>query len=319
MVSVAPAGAIQIEITGDTTGFVTGNLPNDATGDLDATVNVNPNWTPVFNTWEISADPGIGTASINASTGEWVYVIDPAEFAALDNGELAADVFEVTITAYVLNPSGQLRTETETQLVSIGIEGVCFALGTLIDTIVGPVPVEKLKVGDLVVTADRGLQPIRWIEGNRVGSAKLRDNPGLRPVRVAAGALGPGVPRRDLCVSQQHRIVVSGPAVQLLFGESEALVAAKSLCGWPGIDIVPTVESVVYFHILLDQHEILSAEGAPAESVYLGDEALFAMSSEGLQELAGIFGEKIGKMPVGFGNTARKVLRDYESAVLVSA
>lgn len=318
MVSVAPDGAVQIDITGDTTGFVTGNPPNDATGDLDATVNVSPNWTPLFNTWEISADPGIGTASINASTGEWVYVIDPVEFAALDNGELAADVFEVTITAYVLNPGGQLRTETETQLITIAIEGVCFALGTLIDTAVGPVPVEKLKVGDLVVTADHALQPIRWIEGDRVSSARLGDNPGLQPVRIAAGALGPGVPKRDLCVSQQHRIVVSGPVVQLLFGEAEALVAAKSLCSWPGIDISLTAGPVVYFHILLDRHEILSAEGTPAESLYLGDEALCAMSSEGLQELAEIFREKLGNMPDGFGSTARRVLRDYEAAVLGS-
>jgi VCBS repeat-containing protein len=322
LVSITPApfAAIQIDITGDSTGYVAGVIPNDAKGDLDATVTLpSPGWTPFLTTWQISNDPGIGTATINASTGEWVYVVDPAEFDALDNGEIVSDVFEVTATAYAFNPGGNLQFETDTQLVTISIEGVCFVLGTLIETVLGPVPVEKLKAGDLVKTADHGPQPIRWLEGNEISPSRMKMNPSLFPVRIKAGALGQDLPHRDLYVSQQHRILVSGPSVQLNFAVTEVLVAAKSLCGWPGIDIVETDHTVGYFHILLDNHEILEAEGAPAESLYLGDEAMVSMSSDGLQELAEIFGGAEFDLPEGITHTARSLVRDYEAKLLTPA
>lgn len=319
MVSNAPRDAIQIDITGDTAGNVTGEPPNDATGDLDATVTLpNPGWTYFATTWDISGDPGIGTATINGA-GEWVYTVDPAEFDDLDNGEIVFDTFEVTATAYAFSPGGNLQYDTETQIVTIEIEGVCFVFGTLIETLNGPVRIEQLKVDDLVMTADNGPQEIRWIESNRVSAKRMEQMPNLRPVRIRAGALGKGIPHRDLYVSQQHRILVSGAAVQLLFGESEVLVAAKSLCTWPGIDIVDEAKPVEYFHILLDRHEILEAEGAPAESLYLGDEALHALSSDGLQELGEIFQGVEQNLPEGFGDAARRLVRDYEAKALEPA
>jgi hypothetical protein len=66
----------------------------------------------------------------------------------------------------------------------------------------------------------------------------------------------------------------------------------------------------------LDRHEVLLAEGAKAESLYLGEEALSAMGSEGLQELAAIFADTPGAMPTGFGAAARKMLKDFEAAML---
>lgn len=319
MVSAAPDDAIFTDITGDIAGSVTGDPPNDATGDLDAEVTLpNPGWSYFTTTWSISDDPDLGTATIN-SDGEWTYTVDPAEFDALDNGEIVTDTFEVTTTVYAFNPGGSLQYDTETQVINISIEGVCFVLGTLIETLMGPVPVEHLKVDDLVMTADSGSQPIRWIESNEVSVERTEEKPSLRPVCVKAGALGHGLPRRDLYVSQQHRLMVSGAAVELLFGEPEVLVAAKALCGWPGIDIVCADESVEYFHILLDHHEILEAEGAPAESLYLGDEALFALSSDGLQELGEIFQGVEQSLPDEFGRAARRMARDYEAKLLVPA
>lgn len=322
MVSVTPApdGAIDINIFGDTSGFVTSEPPNDASGTLDATVEPpNDSWTPLFNRWEISDDPAIGTASIDANTGEWTYTVDPAEFDDLDNGEIALDAFEVTFTAFVFNPGGQLQFETETQTIDIVVEGVCFVLGTLIDTPRGPVAIENLRVGDLVHTKDNGAQPIRWIESSETSVRRMKEKPNLYPVRVKAGALGRGMPRRDLFVSQQHRLLVSGPAVQVLLGEREALVAAKSLCNWPGIDIIEPDGPVHYYHALLDRHEILDAEGAPAESLYLGEEAIVGMSSEGLQELADIFDRAQINSLDEFGGPSCLILRDFEAQLLTPA
>lgn len=164
MASPAPGNVINITIDGDDTGFVTGTPPNDASGDLDDTIDIrNPNYTLVFTTWEVSGDPGLGDASINPFTGEWTYSVDPDEFALIDDGQIVDDTFTVTFTAYAFDQGGALVFETETADVTISIEGVCFTLGTLIDTDRGPVPIEELSVGDRVATLDHGFQPIRWV------------------------------------------------------------------------------------------------------------------------------------------------------------
>jgi VCBS repeat-containing protein len=306
-----------VSIVGDVTGDVTGNPPNVSNGDLDA-VPAFGSLTVVSTAWTISSNGSIGTATINAS-GDWQYVVDSAEFANLDDGEVVFDTFTVSLTATLSTSGGFVFNSSDTQEVTIQIEGVCFVLGTLIETVMGPVPVENLTIGELVKTADHGPQPIRWLEGNEVSPSRMKKNPSLFPVRIKAGALGQDLPRRDLYVSQQHRILVSGPSVQLHFAVTEVLVAAKSLCGWPGIDIVESDQTVEYFHILLDNHEILEAEGAPAESLYLGDEAMVSMSSDGLQELAEIFGGAEFDLPEGITHTARSLVRDYEAKLLTPA
>src|SRR5690606_23050660 len=80
---------------------------------------------------------------------------------------------------------------------------VCFTRGTLIDCADGARPVETLRVGDLVQTLDRGLQPIRWIASRRLG-AELAAQPRLCPIRIRKGALGPGMPAADLPAAPQH-------------------------------------------------------------------------------------------------------------------
>lgn len=78
---------------------------------------------------------------------------------------------------------------------------VCFVAGTLIETEGGFIPVEALKAGDLVVTRDNGLQPIRWIGSVRLNAARLQAQPKLRAIRIKAGVLGPNTPSSDLLVS----------------------------------------------------------------------------------------------------------------------
>ena len=316
---IDPFDAVILTISGDTTGTVTGDPPLPATGDLDGTIGVpNQNWTPIGTFWEISDPPDFGTASINPFTGEWTYEVDPAYYDSLDPGDILTDTFVVRGVGVALNPGGNLIGGEAFQTITIQIEVVCFASGTLIDTPLGPVPVERLEPDDLVLTMDRGAQPIRWVESAHLGPERLADNPKLCPVEIAKGALGPNLPSRTLRVSPQHRMLVNGPLVELLFGETETLVAACHLVGLPGIRMIKPQDGVTYVHVLLDDHEILFAEGAPSESLYLGDEALVAMSSEGLQELGEIFGSKLNSLQQGFPSLARRALRSYEARVLVS-
>ncbi|MBP6678165.1 MAG: Hint domain-containing protein, partial [Paracoccus sp.] len=94
----------------------------------------------------------------------------------------------------------------------------CFTAGTLIEAEAGAVAVENLKVGDRVRTRDHGLKPIRWIETQHLDAQLLAQMPHMRPIRVRAGVLGAGLPRRDLCLSPQHRLVVRNAIVARMFG-----------------------------------------------------------------------------------------------------
>ncbi len=147
----------------------------------------------------------------------------------------------------------------------------CFTPGTLIRTETGEVPVEALRPGMRVVTLDRGGVAVALIHRRHLGGAYLRDRPRHAPVRIAAGALGAGLPRRDLLVSPQHRIMIASPAARRMFGSAEILAPACQLTDWPGIErMTPPGGGVDYIHILLDHHAVILAEGAPAETLFLG-------------------------------------------------
>jgi hypothetical protein len=139
-------------------------------------------------------------------------------------------------------------------------------------------------------TLDNGRQQIRWIGSRKLNLAELILKPHLRPIRISAGALGPGLPDRDLLVSPQHRILVRSKIALRMFNSSEVFVAAKHLMGVDGIDIAHDLNSVNYYHVMCDQHEVVEAEGALAETLYTGPEALKAMSSEAKQEIDDVFG-----------------------------
>ncbi len=169
---------------------------------------------------------------------------------------------------------------------------VCFAQGTMISVEGGSAkPVEDLKQGDLVQTADHGDKAIKWISSRHISSQELADNPKLRPIRIQAGALGNNLPESDLVVSPQHRMLVRSKIAIKMFGEHEVLVAAKHLVLLDGVDVVDDLDEVTYYHFLFDQHEIVFANGAESESLYTGPEALKSLSPEARTEVFTIFPE----------------------------
>lgn len=103
---------------------------------------------------------------------------------------------------------------------------VCFGAGTLITLSDGrETPVEDLEAGDRVLTQHGAAPAIRWIGSRRVSALDQVLNPKLRPIRIRAGALGCGLPRKDLIVSPQHRILVKSVVVSRMFETQEVLVA----------------------------------------------------------------------------------------------
>ncbi|NKX45430.1 Hint domain-containing protein [Roseicyclus persicicus] len=170
----------------------------------------------------------------------------------------------------------------------------CFTAGTRLATPSGWRLIEAMAVGDRVMTQDHGFQPIRWI-----GRTTCRAEGALVPVRISRGALGHGLPDRDLMVSPQHRMLLRSRIAERLIGQREVLVPAKKLLGLPGIALATDLETVTYLHLLFDQHEILFAEGAPTESLLPGPQAIGALGPEAEAELRSLFPdlEAMGVLP----------------------
>lgn len=166
----------------------------------------------------------------------------------------------------------------------------CFCAGTLIDTPRGAVPVQDLRPGDAVLTLDGGPLPLHWVGRRMLGPERLAAQPELRPIRIAAGALGPGIPATDLSVSPQHRILVRSAIAQRMFGAREVLVAARQLLALPGI-AVQDLPQVDYVHILFRGHQIVFSNGAPTESLYPGAEAMKSVGAAARAEILAIFPE----------------------------
>ena len=171
-----------------------------------------------------------------------------------------------------------------------GTTNICFTQGTSFETPDGPRRIEHLRPGDLLITKDNGPQPIRWIWARHCPAEKMRGNPALAPIRIAKGALGSGLPRRDLTVSRHHRLMIFSKIAHRMYGRPEVLAPAKDLTAIKGINEAPITGGITYYHILMGTHEILFAEGAPAESLYLGTQTLHAIEPAARAELRLIFG-----------------------------
>ncbi|PJI86393.1 Hint domain-containing protein [Yoonia maricola] len=206
----------------------------------------------------------------------------------------------LSTTAYTLTgpiPEGTTFSITGTTGNSTGTGAppypsfVCLAAGTMVQTDAGEVAIETLCAGDLVMTLDHGVQPVRWIGSRSLSAAELIEHPHLHPIRIKAGAFATGVPARDLLVSPQHRIFVRSQIAMRMFEETEVLVHAKHLLELPGVDIAQDVDEVTYVHVMCDDHEIILVEGALAETLYTGSEAMKAMSPAARAEIIQIFGD----------------------------
>jgi len=146
----------------------------------------------------------------------------------------------------------------------------CYCAGTRILTDRGEVDVEALSIGDYVLSRNDVLRPIRWLARRSYEGRFLKANRNLLPVCFTQGALGDNVPQRDLWVSPHHAMYIDG-----------ILVEAKDLLNDISIYQADDAEAVDYFHIELDSHDVIVAEGALSET-YLedGDRSMFHNAQE---------------------------------------
>ncbi len=155
-------------------------------------------------------------------------------------GSYAADAFNVTSA-----PGGGVIT---------GESVACFHEGTLIAAEDGEVPVEQLAIGDRVRTADGRLGTVRWLGRRRIRCERQPNPAEVWPVCIEPGAFAPGVPRRRLLLSQDHAVFTAGN-----------LVPIRYLVNGSTIRVQPQ-NVVTYWHIELEHHDVIFAEGLTCES-----------------------------------------------------
>ena len=224
---------------------------------------------------------GPGTVSLAAGVTLSVLPGDAPRGAVAGLGPAAIDLVGAheTIASYaggVLSLTGQqdislylIGSSGETFVARPDGEGgtlitACFAAGTLILTPSGGRSVEDLCAGDLVVTASGRIAALRWAGRRRIDLRRHASAVDVAPIRVRAGAFGHGLPLRDLVLSPDHAVLVDGVLIPIRHLANGVSIAAEQR------------PEVTYFHLELDRHDALLAEGLACES-YLdtGNRAAF--------------------------------------------
>ena len=201
---------------------VTGPSQTQFDGTIQFTVS------SLFGTWTVNGQPLV--SGVNTLTGPQASLVFTSTFYGGNNFKF----FILGLTATVN----------------------CFTAGTAIATPTGPRAVETLDAGDPVLTADGGETTVKWL-GEQHVDTRLTHPAKVNPVRIRAGALGHGLPHRDLLLSPDHAIELDGYLVN-----AGALVNGTTITR----EVQMPREGFSYYHIDTGKHELLMAEGVAAES-----------------------------------------------------
>jgi hypothetical protein len=173
----------------------------------------------------------------------------------------------------------------------------CFLEGTRIRVPLGYAAIEHLNRGDSIIDVNGKRHSILYI-----AKAEITLIPGMEhlyhrwfPVRIPVGTFGEGRPYRDTYLSQQHRILVDGPEVELVLAEQQALAPA---CGFVdfGASLETSLRKITYYHILCEEHVILMANGMPCETLFLGDLLVRGAKTAAKDEAQHFFGDLVARI-----------------------
>jgi hypothetical protein len=236
----------------------TGDIQLSTGGDLVLDVaSIPTTQTIVFAdgaTLEVGGLSGFDAPIQGFAVGDTIIVDTTVPATFSQNGSLIS-VVDNTTTLGVLTFDNVADATTAITTPDALIDRViCFLPGTMIATPSGQRAVEKMSVGDLVVTANGTVRPITWIGTGRVLATRGRRN-AATPVIVSKGALGPNLPYADLRVTKGHAFWFDGVLIPVEF-----LVNHRSI-RWDD-----KAQEVTVYHIELETHDVLLANGAPAES-----------------------------------------------------
>lgn len=194
---------------------------------------------------------------------------------------------------------------------------VCFTHGCNILTAFGDIPIERLQIGDLVHTADNGLQPIRWIGSRDITRTKMQMAPQARPVRIKKGTFGLYMPAQDIWVSQQHQMLLEHDDAKQLFDCASVLAPAKALVNGETVVLEQDTPEVQYIHIMFDEHQIVFVDGIPSESFYPCPGSLMSLTEDDRRLVFDIL-PKLEAHPMSYGPTARPTVAFHKAQMLAA-
>jgi hypothetical protein len=192
-----------------------------------------------------------GVYTATGTAAEITAALDGLVFIPTEGQVALGQTVTTTFTIQDTNTAGATVTDTATSVVATA---VCFCAGTLIRTPAGEVPVEKLAAGDHVVTLSGVARRTVWIGSGKVMVARGRRS-AATPVIVRKGAIAENVPNRDLRVTKGHSFYLD-----------DVLIPVEFLINHRTILWDDWAQEVTIYHVELETHDILLANGAPAES-----------------------------------------------------
>ncbi len=281
----------------------------------DTGIELNGDYEMVVDVLANDSDPTGQALTITEINGVSVSANDTITLASGQTVTLNANG-TITIDNDVLNYGtnsfsytvSDIDGNTDSAFVTFDATPVCFTPGAMIETIRGPVAIEQIKQGDLVITHDNGPRPVRWIGKRTMLASQMH-----APIRFAAGVLGNAT---SFTLSPQHRVLVRDYRAQLYFGEEEVLVPARFLVNGSTITQAAPGE-VTYLHLLFDRHEIITADGVASESYHPGQYSLNELEGRAREELFSVFPE-LRCDPRTYGASARLSLKRHQSALLAA-
>jgi hypothetical protein len=195
----------------------------------------------------------------------------------------------------------------------------CFFKGTLILTPYGERRVEDLVSGDLISTQDNGPQPIAWMCKNKISAKDMKANPDALHIRFSKGSLGYKIPHRDLILVPNHRLLIDDWRASYLFEESKVLATAVSLQNGKTVRAIkPRKISVEYYHLVFENHEIITANGALSESLLLSDDFINSLSVKARAELGGIFTGALNTTDAVHTQPVARLLTEQQGQTIIS-
>ena len=312
-------------------------LDADPIGTADVTITAEYFVEVVDNDAQLEDPDGDGSIQFNTSTmpadfignSSNLQIFETYTGTAPDGSSVTFTLIQYSSSLYMFVTDGSIDVGETISGTNNGITAatpsnytdlpdyVCFTAGSLVETPGGPVAIETLKPHDLVCVAGDQPKEVRWIGKRHLSAREVWVNPHLRPVRIKANALGPGLPARDVRVSQQHRIAVTATDAELMFETNEFLVPARFLVDGKKIVIEEGPRDVEFVHVLFDQHELVNVAGLWSESFFLGDTVTGELSHDVRAELLELFPEL--EQPCAVGPVTKfKVLKRFEAEAMGS-
>ena len=295
----------------DTTFYVDLSTFND-NFDIAIGMTINTNDCLLLNNVKTISVTG-GAELHNYST----YISNDTNGTGFGELDFAIDEGEEYTIVYIGSDGNEYTINITAEAFMLAkIDFICFTRGTSLLCKDGEKLVEDIRPGDLVWTKDNGYKPVKWVASRKISKDSLLANPHLKPITIPKNSFGNGVPSSDLSVSPQHRININHHMMSLLFGFEEAFVPAKHLVDTTEAYINENFETVEYFHIMFDTHEVVASNNLETESFFVGDTAVNALEDSTVDELKELFPELFNNKYLSSISTARPVLKGFEAKLL---